>query len=170
MRSGAAARTQLMPASTLSPTAPTCKHLPRQLSTRACHKFYEIKSTVSIKSRVQSRFHIEFLSRLKHWTEPTHEYLQSADFELFSTTPGSRRCSRKQSRYKGTLVTAGRKKHDVAPDDGQRRHVNLDRFQVLDLARNAPDAFFKQYPLPALIDEFQRAPNLVRTKLARSSY
>ncbi len=78
--------------------------------------------------------------------------------------------ARASSRYKGTLVTAGRKKHDVAPDDGQRRHVNLDRFQALDLARNAPDAFFKQYPLPALIDEFQRALNLVRTKLARSSY
>lgn len=43
---------------------------------------------------------------------------------------------------------------------GDRRYVNLDRYQALDLARQAPDAFFKQYPLPLLIDEFQRATDL----------
>lgn len=81
--------------------------------------------------------------------------------------------ARASNRYKGILVTGMRqvgKSTMLRRMMGQRRYVNLDRFQVLDLARNAPEAFFKQYPLPALIDEFQRALNLVRTKLARSSY
>lgn len=41
-----------------------------------------------------------------------------------------------------------------------RNYVNLDRFRVLDLAKNSPDVFFNQYPPPLLIDEFQRAPDL----------
>lgn len=81
--------------------------------------------------------------------------------------------ARASNLYKGILVTGMRqvgKSTMLRRMMGQRRYVNLDRFQVLDLARNAPEAFFKQYPLSALIDEFQRALNLVRTKLARSSY
>lgn len=72
--------------------------------------------------------------------------------------------TRASSRYKGVMVTGMRQvgkstllKHLMK---GGRRYVNLDKFQVLDLARNAPDVFFKQYPLPLLIDEFQRAPDL----------
>ncbi len=71
--------------------------------------------------------------------------------------------ARASTRYKGILVTGMRqvgKSTMLRRMMGQRRYVNLDRFQVLELARKAPEAFFKQYPLPALIDEFQRAPNL----------
>lgn len=71
--------------------------------------------------------------------------------------------ARASNRYKGILVTGMRqvgKSTMFRRMMGQRCCVNLDRFQVFDLARNPPDAFFKQYPLPALIDEFQRAPNL----------
>ena len=70
---------------------------------------------------------------------------------------------RASSRYKGVLVTGMRqvgKSTMLRRMMGDRRYVNLDRYQALDLARQAPDAFFKQYPLPLLIDEFQRAPDL----------
>lgn len=67
------------------------------------------------------------------------------------------------SRYKGVLVTGMRqvgKSTMLRRMMGDRHYVNLDRYQALDLARQAPDAFFKQYPLPLLIDEFQRATDL----------
>ena len=71
--------------------------------------------------------------------------------------------ARASSRYKGILVTGMRqvgKSTMLRQMMGERRYINLDRFQVLDLAKNAPDVFFKQFPLPLLIDEFQRAPDL----------
>ncbi len=71
--------------------------------------------------------------------------------------------SRASNRYKGVMVTGMRqvgKSTMLRGMIGDRQYVNLDRFQILDLAKNAPDAFFKQYPLPLLIDEFQRAPEL----------
>lgn len=71
--------------------------------------------------------------------------------------------SKASARYKGVMLTGMRqvgKSTMLRSMAGSRQYVNLDRFQVLDLAKNAPDAFFKQYPLPLLIDEFQRAPDL----------
>lgn len=71
--------------------------------------------------------------------------------------------NRASQRYKGVMVTGMRqvgKSTMLRRMQGDRRYVNLDRYQALDLARQAPDAFFKQYPMPLLIDEFQRAPDL----------
>ena len=71
--------------------------------------------------------------------------------------------NRASQRYKGVMVTGMRqvgKSTMLRRMLGDRRYVNLDRYQALDLARQAPDAFFKQYPMPLLIDEFQRAPDL----------
>lgn len=71
--------------------------------------------------------------------------------------------ARASSRYKGIMVTGMRqvgKSTMLKSLMTDRAYVNLDRYQALDLAKNAPDVFFKQYPLPLLIDEFQRAPDL----------
>lgn len=43
---------------------------------------------------------------------------------------------------------------------GTRLEVSLDEMQPSELARNARDVFFKQYPAPILIDEIQRVPEL----------
>ncbi len=67
--------------------------------------------------------------------------------------------NRASQRYKGVMVTGMRqvgKSTMLRRMQGDRRYVNLDRYQALDLARQAPDAFFKQYPMPLLVDEFQR--------------
>lgn len=44
--------------------------------------------------------------------------------------------------------------------ESERKHINLDDFDYLDLAENAPSAFFRQNPLPVFIDEIQRSPKL----------
>ncbi len=41
-----------------------------------------------------------------------------------------------------------------------RTCVSLDEMQPFELARNARNIFFKQYPAPVLIDEIQRVPDL----------
>lgn len=43
----------------------------------------------------------------------------------------------------------------------ERKHITLDDFDILDLAENAPNVFFRQNHLPILIDEIQRAPKLL---------
>lgn len=71
--------------------------------------------------------------------------------------------ARASERYKGVMVTGMRqvgKSTMLKAMRGDRPYVTLDRFQALDLAKHAPEAFFKQYPLPLVIDEFQRAPDL----------
>lgn len=71
---------------------------------------------------------------------------------------------RATQRYKGIMVTGMRQvgKSTMLRSLGGdgRCYVNLDRGRICDLAKNAPDVFFDQYPMPLLIDEFQRAPDL----------
>lgn len=43
---------------------------------------------------------------------------------------------------------------------GTRTYVTLDEIQPSELARNARDVFFKQFPAPILVDEIQRVPEL----------
>lgn len=42
----------------------------------------------------------------------------------------------------------------------ERTYVTLDEMQAAELAANARNVFFKQYPAPILIDEIQRVPEL----------
>lgn len=65
--------------------------------------------------------------------------------------------------FKGIMVSGMRqvgKSTMLRTIDGDRKYVNLDNREPLELAQQDPDIFFKQYPLPILIDEFQRAPDL----------
>ncbi len=71
---------------------------------------------------------------------------------------------RASKRFKAVMVSGMRQvgkstmlKH-LCPDE--RTYVSLDELQVYELARSARDAFFKQYPLPVLVDEIQRVPEL----------
>lgn len=41
-----------------------------------------------------------------------------------------------------------------------RTYVRLDDIRAAELAENARDVFFKQYPAPVLVDEIQRVPEL----------
>ena len=41
-----------------------------------------------------------------------------------------------------------------------RTHVTLEDFEAEELARNARNLFFKQFPAPVLIDEIPRVPEL----------
>ncbi|WP_297610646.1 ATP-binding protein [uncultured Sutterella sp.] len=71
---------------------------------------------------------------------------------------------RANRRFKGIMVTGmrqvGKSTMLRTMMGGARKYLNLDRFQLLDLAKNDREAFFKQYPFPVLIDEFQRVPDL----------
>ena len=71
---------------------------------------------------------------------------------------------RANARFKGIMVTGMRQvgKSTMLRKlmDEKRTYVNLDRAQPSDLARNDREAFFKAYPPPVLIDEFQRVPDL----------
>lgn len=50
--------------------------------------------------------------------------------------------------------------HYLATDD--RKYVSLGKFADYELALTSPSAFFKQHPLPLIIDEIQKVPQLFR--------
>lgn len=67
--------------------------------------------------------------------------------------------------FKIVLVTGARQvgkttmlRHLSGPD---RTYVTMDRQEVRELAKNDPDLFFQAYPPPLLIDEIQKAPELL---------
>ena len=67
-------------------------------------------------------------------------------------------------RFKAVMVSGMRQvgkstmlKHLCAET---RTYVTLDEIRAAELAENARDVFFKQYPAPVLVDEVQRVPEL----------
>lgn len=71
---------------------------------------------------------------------------------------------RASERFKSVMVNGMRQvgkstmlQHLCA--DG-RTHVTLEDFEAEELARNARNLFFKQFPAPVLIDEIPRVPEL----------
>ena len=72
--------------------------------------------------------------------------------------------SRMKNQFRVLLITGSRQvgkstllKEELLPE---YEYVTLDDFTELSLAQNDPALFFKNHPLPVIIDEVQRAPNL----------
>ena len=67
-------------------------------------------------------------------------------------------------RFKGVIVTGmrqvGKRTMLCAMKDDARKSLNLDRLEILELARGDREAFFRKFPFPVLIEEFHRAPEL----------
>ena len=69
---------------------------------------------------------------------------------------------RASERFKVVMVSGMRQvgKSTLFKHIADRTYVTLDNTRALDTALNMEDVFFKQYSVPILIDEIQRAPNL----------
>ena len=69
---------------------------------------------------------------------------------------------RASERFKVVMVSGMRQvgKSTLLKHIADRTYVTLDNTRALDTALNMEDVFFKQYSVPILIDEIQRAPNL----------
>ena len=72
--------------------------------------------------------------------------------------------SRMKNQFRVLLITGSRQvgkstllKEKLLPE---YEYVTLDDFTELSLAQNDPALFFKNHPLPVIIDEVQRAPDL----------
>ena len=69
-----------------------------------------------------------------------------------------------KNQFRVLLITGSRQvgkstllKEKLLPE---YEYVTLDDFTELSLAQNDPALFFKNHPLPVIIDEVQRAPDL----------
>ena len=72
--------------------------------------------------------------------------------------------SRMKNQFRVLLITGSRQvgkstllKEKLLPE---YEYVTLDDFTELSLAQNDPTLFLKNHPLPVIIDEVQRAPDL----------
>ena len=49
----------------------------------------------------------------------------------------------------------------IALKDNERKYVTLDDFEIRNMALNNPKEFIEKYNPPVIIDEIQKAPNLL---------